>query len=68
MQPQNSFKVEADVMTILPQGIYKAKLKNGHEVVAFFDKKTNPKELKLEIGQKICLELSVYDLTQGRIV
>lgn len=68
MQPQNSFKVEAQVTAILPKGIFETRLENGHEVVTFFDKKTKNKGLKIEMGQKIQLELSVYDLTQGRIV
>ena len=68
MESQNSFKVEAEVITILPNEIYGAKLENGHEVIAFFDKKRKNKGLKLEIGKKISLELSAYDLTQGRIV
>jgi len=47
--------------------VYSVRLKNGHEVTAYFDRNTLSEVLPT-VGSEIVLKLSPYDLTRGRIV
>jgi translation initiation factor IF-1 len=62
------FKVEGRVMEVLPNGIYRAELKNGHRLTAFVAGKTKKNFAGLKSGDKVKLQLTPYDLSVGRIL
>jgi translation initiation factor IF-1 len=68
MARKNAFTVEGTVVDVLANGTYRAELANGHRLLAFVAGKARAKLARLAAGEKVCLELSPCDLSQGRIV
>ena len=68
MARENAIKVEGVVMEVLPNGTYRVKLANGHRVLAFVTGKARLNFGRLAPGEKVMLEMSPYDLSEGRII
>jgi translation initiation factor IF-1 len=68
MAGENTFQVEGVVIEILSNRTYRAELSNGHRVLAYVAGKAKQQFAGLAPGDKIRLQLSPYDLSQGRIV
>jgi translation initiation factor IF-1 len=68
MAGENAFKVEGVVTEALPNGTYRAALSNGHQVRAFVTGRARKSFAGLKPGEKVKLQMSPYDLSQGRIV
>jgi translation initiation factor IF-1 len=69
--PKNSsdvIKVDGKVMEALPNAVFKVVLENGHEVMAHISGKMRKNFIRLVPGDSVVVELSIYDLTKGRIV
>lgn len=69
--PKNSsdvIKVDGKVMEALPNAVFKVILENGHEVMAHISGKMRKNFIRLVPGDSVVVELSIYDLTKGRIV
>jgi translation initiation factor IF-1 len=47
---------------------FKVKLDNGHEILAYLCGKMRKYYIRILLGDRVKVELSPYDLTQGRIV
>lgn len=59
---------EGVVTEALPNTVFKVKLSNGHMVTAHISGKMRMHYIKIFPGDKVTVEVSVYDLTQGRII
>lgn len=46
---------------------FKVELKNGAEIIAYPCGKMRIKHIRVLPGDRVCVELSPYDLTNGRI-
>lgn len=68
MAREDAIKVEGVVLEALPNRTYRVGLANGHRVVAFVAGKRRLNFVKLASGDKVTLELSPYDLSEGRII
>jgi translation initiation factor IF-1 len=68
MLGEDIFKVEGRVMEVLPNGVYRAELENGHRLTAFVAGKTKTNFAELKSGDKVKLQLTPYDLSVGRIL
>jgi len=68
MRNEDAFKVEGRVMEVLPNGIYRAELKNGHCLTAFVAGKAKKNFAGLKTGDTVKLQLTPYDLSVGRIL
>jgi len=68
MARENAIKVEGVVMEALPNGTYRVNLANGHRVLAFLTGKARLSSGRLELGERVMLEMSPYDLSEGRII
>jgi len=68
MARENAIKVEGVVMEVLPNGTYRVNLANGHRVLAFLTGKARLNFGRLAPGEKVMLEMSPYDLSEGRII
>jgi translation initiation factor IF-1 len=68
MAGENAFQVEGRVIEALPNGTYRAELKNGHRLTAFAAGKTKKNFTGLKTGDKVKLQLTSYDLSVGRIL
>ena len=54
-------------MEALPNAYFKVKLPNGHMVTAHISGKLRMNYIKILPGDRVTIEVSVYDLTKGRI-
>ena len=59
--------VEGEVLEALPNAMFKVQLENGHEILAHISGKMRMHYIKILPGDKVKVELSVYDLNRGRI-
>ena len=60
--------VEGLITEILPSDKFKVRLDNGFEIIAYLGGKMRLNKIRMVAGDRVELELSQYDLTQGRIV
>ena len=65
---EEAFRVEARVIEVLPQGIYRAELRNGHCLTAFVVGRDKKNFAGLKTGDAVKLQLTPYDLSVGRIL
>jgi len=68
MAGDEAFKIEGRVTEVLPNGTYRAELKNGHRLTAFVAGKAKKNFAGLKTGDKVKLQLTPYDLSVGRII
>lgn len=68
MPKDHHFKVEGEVTHVLPNAKFKVKLDNGHELIAYIGGKMRKFEIRIIMGDRVEVEISPYDLSQGRIV
>ena len=64
----NAFQVESRVTEVLPNGIYRAELANGHRLDAFVLARDKKNFAGLKTGDVVKLQLTPYDLSVGRIL
>ena len=67
MPGENTFTVEGVVTEVRSERTCQARLANGHVVFGFMTAR-DADGLKLNVGQKVNLQLSPYDLSEGRIL
>ena len=67
MASEDAFRVEGVVVEALPNGTYRVALSNGHQLLGFVTGKARS-VFAAKPGQKVMLQLSPYDLSQGRIL
>ncbi len=58
----------ATVLETLPNGMFKVKLENNHEVLAHVSGRMRKNFIRILPGDRVAVELSPYDLNRGRIV
>jgi translation initiation factor IF-1 len=68
MAGDEAFKVDGRVTEVLPNGTWRAELKNGHRLTAFVAGKAKRNFAGLKSGDKVKLQLTPYDLSVGRIL
>lgn len=60
-------EIEGKVTEKLPGTKFRVQLENGHEVIAHLSGKLRTNYIRILPGDKVTLEMSPYDLSQGRI-
>ena len=68
MAKENLMEFEGVVVDVLPNAKFKVKLQNGHIIVAQVSGKLRLNNIRVVLGDKVTVEVSVYDLTKGRII
>lgn len=58
---------EGVVVEALPNATFRVQLPNGHIVAAHISGKLRMNYIRILPGDKVTVEVSVYDLTKGRI-
>ena len=64
---KDSIEVEGTVIEPLPNTSFVIELENGHRIRAYISGKLRTNFIRILPGDKVKVELSPYDLTQGRI-
>jgi len=67
MASNDVIEFEGKVIDLIPGGKFKVELDNGHVVTAHVSGKIKMNYIKILVGDRVTVELSPYDLTQGRI-
>ena len=67
MAKEDSFEMEGTVIDTLPNTMFRVELENGHVITAHISGKMRMHYIKILPGDKVKVEMSVYDLTKGRI-
>ena len=66
MAKEDAIELEGTVLEALPNAMFKVELENGHTILAHISGKMRM-HYKILPGDKVQVELSVYDLDRGRI-
>lgn len=56
------------VIKVLPSTIFLVELDNGYQVRAYLSGKMRKHKIRILEGDKVDVELSVYNLSEGRII
>ena len=67
MAKEDAIELEGKVVEKLPNAMFKVELENGHTILAHISGKMRMHYIKILPGDKVQVELSVYDLDRGRI-
>jgi translation initiation factor IF-1 len=67
MAGESAFKVEGLVVETMPNRLYRVQLSNGHKVLAYATGKAK-ETFAAKTGDKVKLQMSPYDLSEGRII
>ncbi|MBE5818030.1 MAG: translation initiation factor IF-1 [Clostridiales bacterium] len=67
MSKNDVVELEGVVMEALPNFTFKVQLENGHVVTAYVSGKMRNNFIKIVSGDRVTVELSLYDLNLGRI-
>ena len=59
--------LQAEVVDAMPNAMFKVRLENGHEILAYVSGKMRKFFIRILPGDQVSVELSPYDLTRGRI-
>jgi translation initiation factor IF-1 len=68
MAGNDAFEVEGAVVLVLPKSLYRVELSNGHVLTAYVAGRGRQSAPVFAVGDRVKLELSPYDLSEGRIV
>ena len=60
-------EVQATVVETLPNAMFKVQLDNGVVILAHVSGKIRMNYIRILPGDKVTVEISLYDLTRGRI-
>ena len=67
MAKDDVIELEGIVTDALPNAMFKVKLPNEHVILAHISGKLRMNYIKILPGDKVTVQISTYDLTQGRI-
>ena len=67
MAKEDMIEVEGTVIEALPNATFKVEITGGQVVTAHLSGKLRMNFIRILPGDKVTLQLSPYDLTQGRI-
>ena len=67
MAKEDAIELEGTVLEALPNAMFRVELENGHKILAHISGKMRMHYIKILPGDKVQVELSVYDLHRGRI-
>ena len=67
MPREGAIKVEATLVEVLKETLFRVELSNRHRLLAYVTRKARAKRVRLLPGDKVTVEMSPYDLSKGRI-
>ena len=67
MPKDDVVEFDGQVIEALPNATFRVKLTNGHVVTASISGRLRLNSIKVLVGDKVHVEVSIYDLSKGRI-
>jgi len=68
MVKEKCIEMQGKVIKSLPNATFRVELENGCEILAHISGKIRMHFIRILPGDRVKVEISTYDLTQGRIV
>ncbi len=68
MGKEDVVRIEGTIVEALPNAMFRVELDNGHLILAHVSGRMRRNFIRLVPGDRVVVELSIYDLTRGRIV
>ena len=68
MSNEPAISVEGKIVSILPGTMFRVELPNNQVVLAHISGKMRKRFIRLNLGDRVKLEMSPYDLSKARIV
>jgi translation initiation factor IF-1 len=65
---EDKIEVEGNVIESLPNTQFMIELDNGHRILAYLSGKMRKFYIRIAIGDRVKVEMSVYDPSRGRII
>ena len=67
MAKEDQIEMEGKVIDTLPNTMFRVELENGHVVTAHISGKMRKHYIRILTGDSVKVEMTPYDLTNGRI-
>ncbi len=67
MAKEDLIKQDGIITEALSNAMFRVRLENEHEITAHISGKMRMNYIKILPGDKVCVEMSPYDLNKGRI-
>jgi translation initiation factor IF-1 len=67
MDKEPLIEFEGVVTDALPDGRFRVRLDNGHEILAYTSGRMKKAHIRVLAGDRVRVEMTPYDLTKGRI-
>ncbi len=64
----DKIEVEGRVVEALPNAQFMVELENGHRLLAYLSGKMRKFYIRILLGDRVRVEMSMYDPTRGRII
>jgi translation initiation factor IF-1 len=68
MQRSDAVQVEAVIVALLARRVFRMELGNGHRFLGFAPSWLKNAGLKLAIGDRVKVRISLFDLSKGRLI
>ena len=67
MAKEDLVEFEGEIVELLPEGRFRVKLENDHEILAYTAGKMKKHRIRSMVGDKVTVEMTPYDMDKGRI-
>ena len=68
MPRETAIEAEGRVMEVLPRAVFRVEMSNGHRILAHLSGKMRLNFIRIDLGDKVKMEMSPFDLSKGCIV
>jgi translation initiation factor IF-1 len=68
MAKEELIEFEGEVVELLPEGRFRVRLENDHEVLAYTAGKMKKHRIRSMVGDKVTVEMTPYDMDRARII
>ena len=65
---EDKIEVEGTVIEALPNTQFMVELDNGHQVLSYLSGKMRKYYIRIALGDRVRVEMSMYDPSRGRII
>jgi len=65
---EDKVEVEGTVVEALPNTQFMVELDNGHQVLSYLSGKMRKYYIRIALGDRVKVEMSMYDPSRGRII
>lgn len=67
MSSDEGITVDGIVMEVMPGGVFRVELSNGHRMLAHTSGKMRLDFVRIDLGDRVTVKMSPYDLSKGCI-